>query len=220
MIKAHCWSTPKFPYTSLDFVKILSTDIKFFILETSAHSRISQGTWPFRDCRILPFPFSYTWKSSKALCTLKCKWDQGKRLISEPSTTQADKWTSLQQLEKAARLSVYTQMWARQGEKAHFRALHCPSRQVDKPQKIRKDRFPTCHCFAHLSFPHRQGRDCSWLAGRAEHGQPTHAAASPPALLPSRLEQHFPWFTKHPRRGLFLELISFPLLHLAIPRHL
>lgn len=153
---------------------------KYWLLffETSAHYSISQGTCPFRGCQILLFPFPCTWKTSKALCTHKCEWDQE--------------------------------------EKPHFRALHSPSRQVDKPQKVRKDRFPTCQCFAHL----RQSRDCSWLPGRAEQGQPTHAAASPPALLPSRLEQHFHWFTKHPRRGLFLELISFRLLHLALPRHL
>lgn len=77
----------------------------------------------------------------------------------------------------------------------------------------------TSPCSPRLSFPHTRSRDRSLLPGRAEHGQPTHVAASPPALLPPRPEQ-LHWFTKHSRRGLFLELISFRLLHLAIPSHL
>lgn len=85
-------------------------------------------------------------------------------------------------------------------------------------RRLKKDRFPLAPCLSVLSasVSLTQTRDCSFLPWKAKHGQSTHGTASPPVFLPSRAEQHFSWFTEPPQSGLFLELISFHLLHLFL----
>lgn len=158
MIKACSWSTPKFPHTSLDFVKALSINTDFFIPETPARREFPRELGPFGTAEFCCFLF--------------------------PT------------LVKAPRLSAHSQASGIR-KNAHSRALHThyPSGQVHKPPAPRRsDRTESLPLHISVCVPpqfHPQTKQRLLLAaGRAEHGQRTHAAASPPALLPPRLEQH------------------------------
>lgn len=106
MIKAHFWSTPKFPHPSLDFVKILSINTDFFFLKPQLTTVFPRELVHLGVAKFCCSLFPVLEKPPRLSAHSNASGIRRKSPISEPSTPQADKWTSLRRSERTDSLPV------------------------------------------------------------------------------------------------------------------